>query len=217
MISHGQGKRFLKKVTNFGKGAIEGVAESANSAVYGTNLLPLVTLGIPGSSEAAILIGAFLIQGLRVGPLLIVHEPEIIYSMFAGMLIANIGVLIMGISAMNIFIKAVSVPRNILFPIILVLLFIGTYASSPWFFHFWVVIAFGILAYFMNKFGFSISAFCIGFVLGHYAETNFNHTVIIARGNLLSILSRPAFLIVLVIIIVIGILVARGTTSTNIK
>jgi len=65
------------------------------------------------------------------------------------------------------------------------------------------------------KFGFSISAFCIGFVLGHYAEMNFNHTVIIARGNFLNILSRPAFLIVLVIIIIIGILVARGTKSTK--
>ena len=219
LISHAQGKRFFKNVKNFGKGAIEGVAvaESANSAVYGTNLLPLVTLGIPGSAEAAVLIGAFLIQGLRVGPLLIVHEPEIIYSMFGGMLIANLGVLIMGTVAMNIFIKLVSVPRNILFPVIVIFIFTGTYASSPWFFHFWVVIAFGILGYFMDKFGFSVSAFCIGFVLGHYAEMNFNHTMIIARGNLLSIISRPAFLFVLAIIIAIGLLLARGTASTNKK
>ena len=209
LISHGMGRHVAKDKNNYGKGSLEGVAicESANSAVYGTNLLPLVTLGIPGSAEAAVLIAAFLIQGVPVGPLLINHEPGLIYGMFGGMLIADLFVLFIGIVAMHIFIKAVSLPRNILFPVITILLFIGTYAGSQWFFHFWVVIAFGILGYFMNKFGFSTSSLCIGFVLGRYAEMNFNHTIIILHGDILKVFFRPAFIILLVTMIMVGIII----------
>lgn len=209
LVAHGQGRSLATNIKNYGKGELEGVAvaEAANSAVYGTNLLPLVTLGIPGSSEAAVLIAAFLMQGIQIGPLLIKHEPDLIYSMFGGMIVANFVVLIVGFIALPIFIKAVSIPKNILFPTIVIFIFVGTFISRPRFFNFYVVIAFGVLGYFLNKYGFSISAFCIGYILGHYAEVGFNHTLIITRGNYLRLFYRPAFLIVLAIIITMGVLI----------
>lgn len=209
LVAHGQARQLARDKKKYGKGTLEGVAvaESANSAVYGANLLPLVTLGIPGSTEAAILIAAFLIQGIQIGPLLIKHEPEVIYSMFGGMILANLAVLFVGIMALPIFIKAISLPKNILFPIIGILVFVGTFAREPRFFHFWVVIAFGIIGYFMDKFGFSVASFCIGFILGRYAETTYNHTLIIAHENLLELFSRPPFLIVSAIIIIMGVLI----------
>ena len=123
------------------------------------------------------------------------------------MIVANLAVLFVGFAALPIFIKAVSIPKNILFPIIGILIFVGTYVSRPRFFNLWVVIVFGVLGYLMIKFGFSIGSFCIGYILGHYAEVGFNHTLIITRGNYLRLFSRPAFLIVLSIIITMGLLV----------
>jgi len=215
LVAHGQGKELARDKKNYGKGALEGVAvaESANSAVNGANLLPLVTLGIPGSAEAAVLIAAFLMQGIQVGPLLIKNEPEIIYSMFGGMILANLGVLFVGIIALPIFIKAISLPKNILFPIIGILIFAGSFAREQRFFHFWVIIAFGVIGYFMCKFGFSVASFCIGFILGRYAEIGFNHTLVITHENFLELFSRPAFLIVLAIIIIMWGLIV----STRIK
>lgn len=217
LVSHAQGRRIARDKKNYGKGVIEGVAvcESANSAVYGTNLLPLVTLGIPGSAEAAVLIGAFLMHGLQIGPLFIKNEPEIVYSMFGGMLVINLAILFVGIIALPIFIKAISLPKNILFPIIGILIFVGTFVSQHNFFNFWVVIVFGIIGYLMDKFGFSVPAFCIGFVLGHYAETGYNHTLIITHKNFLELFSRPVFLVVLAIVIMMMVLMKGINTKQD--
>jgi putative tricarboxylic transport membrane protein len=204
LIAHGQG-RLIARDSNYGQGSLEGVAvaESANSSVNGANLLPLVTLGIPGSGEAAVLMAAFLLHGMEVGPLLIRNYPEIIYRMFAGMLMANAGILVIGLLTMRHFVRAVTIPRNVLFPMILVLCFVGTWAREPLVIHLFMLVVFGILGYVMNKTGFSTPAFTIGFILGRIGEYSYNQTLIIARGNFWSILNRPAFLVVLFLLFII--------------
>lgn len=205
LIAHANGQNFVKEKEKYGKGALEGVAlaESANSAVYGANLLPLVTIGIPGSAEAAVLMGAFLLHGIHIGPLLIINHPEIIYKMFAGMILANVATLVVGFVFIPVYVKAITVPRNILFPIIMVMCFIGSFSETPRIFFLFVVIIFGIIGYFMDKMGLSVAALCIGFILGNYAEASLNKSMIIAKGSIFNLLQRPALIVVLIILAVL--------------
>lgn len=122
-------------------------------------------------------------------------------------MLATVAVLIVGTVALPFFIKAVTFPKNILFPIIGILIFTGIFVREARFFHFWVVIAFGIIGYFMDKFGFSVASFCIGFILGRYTEITYNHALIIIHENFLELFSRTAFLTILAIIIIMGVLI----------
>ena len=196
LIVHGQARMFAKNKENWGHGELEGVAvcESANSAVNGANMLPLVTLGIPGSTEAAILLGAFILHGIEIGPLMIKYYPEVVYRMYGGMLLANIGMILVGIPLVTLFIKAVSIPRGILMPIILSLCIMGIWLREPLVFHLWMLLFFGVIGVVMEKTGFSAAALTIGFILGTLLETSFSQSVIIARGDYLSLIARPGVL-----------------------
>ncbi|MDP2859360.1 MAG: tripartite tricarboxylate transporter permease [Bacillota bacterium] len=196
LIAHAQGRILAKDKSHYGKGALEGVAvcESANSAVNGANMLPLVTLGIPGSTEAAVLLGAFILHGIQIGPLMVKHYPEVVYRMYGGMLLANVGMLVVGLPLTALFVRAVTIPRGVLMPIILSLCFMGIWLREPLVFHLWMLIIFGLIGFFMDKMGFSAAALTIGFVLGNLLEMSFNQSVIIARGNYLSLLTRPGLL-----------------------
>lgn len=176
ILSYSQAKTFSKAPEKFGTGIPSGVvaSESANNGLTGGALIPLLSLGIPGDSTTAILIGAFTLQGIQVGPLFIGEHPEIWNSMIIALLVANILMFLIMYFAIRHLAKIVTVPKYILFPIILIMCVVGSYAINYGvMFDVWTLLIFGLFGYFAQKVGIEIAPFIIGFILGPSAEIYF--------------------------------------------
>ena len=200
-VSYGEAKRWCKRSEEFGSGRIEGVAaaEAGNNAVCGSAMIPLLTLGIPGDCVMAIILGAFIIRGLRPGPSLFSEHGDVVYTIFAGFLIAAILTLSIGLSSAKIFARTLNIPRKILLPIILSLCFVGSYAIQSSIFDVYITVIFGILGYVLTKFGFQSSPIVLAIILGPMAEYNFRLSLISSQGNYLIFLTRPICLTFLLI------------------
>ncbi|QGP94027.1 Tripartite tricarboxylate transporter TctA family protein [Neomoorella glycerini] len=212
-IAYSEEKRASKHPELFGTGILEGVAapEAANNAVVSGALVPLLALGIPGSAAAAILIGAFTIQGLQPGPLLFVKEPDLVYGLFASLLVGNIVMLAMGLMGTQLWAKVVTVPKNILTPIVLAMVIFAAYAESNNLFTVWLALLFGIIGYIMRKYDFPVAPVVLAVVLGEMIETSFRRALIISDGSLAIFISRPiASIILLISVISIGYQFFRG-------
>ena len=146
--------------------------EAANNGVTGGALIPLLTLGVPGDAVAAILLGALTLQGLQPGPILFRDHIDLVYTIFAGVLIANIFMFIMGILGIRMFTRIVSVPKYYLMPIIFILCIVGSYAINNSFFDVLVMLGFGIVGYLMQKVEMSGSPIVLAMILGPMAEEN---------------------------------------------
>jgi len=207
-VSYNEAKRFSKNKEEFGKGSVEGVAgaEAANNAVTGGALIPLMTLGIPGSSTTAVLLGGLMIQGLVPGNALFTEHAGVSYSVIIGFLFANILMGIVGILGAKYFIKVLDVPQSILIPIIIALCVIGSFAINNNIFDIWVMIFFGVLGFMMRKLSFSPAALILGLILGPIAEKGLDQSITMAQGNLFGFfLTRPiaiAFMALIIITIV---------------
>ena len=188
----------------FGKGALEGIAscEAANNASVSGALVPLLTLGIPGSSAAAVLIGALTIQGLQPGPLLFTKNPEIPYSIFACFLLAAPLMTLFGLTCSKLFSRVASVPNEILAFSVLGVCVLGTFAVGNSMFYVWVACLFGILGYFMKKFDFPTAPMVLALVLGPMAETNFRLALLMGSGSFSIFFTRPISLLMIVISVV---------------
>ena len=167
-VAYGEGKRRAKNPEEWGKGALEGIAapEAANNAVSGPSMAPLLTLGIPGSTIGAILVGVFLIHGIQVGPTLFVTSKELVYSLFAaGLLgIACYGLIgYFGAAAVGRLI--IKIPTRVLYPLVFLTAFVAAYASRGSLFDVWVMVAAGFAGWLMKKLDFNPAAFVISFVL----------------------------------------------------
>lgn len=184
-LSYAATKRFSKKPEKLGTGALEGIAatESANSAVSGANLIPLLTLGIPGNLTAALLVGAFLIHGVTPGPLIFERDAQLVYGLFAAMIIANIMVLIIGSVGLRLFALIVKVPPFVVYPIVLLLCVVGIYVSQGGMFAVWLMLGFAVLGYCMAKLDISVVCFIIGLVLGPMIELSIRQSVILLGRN----------------------------------
>lgn len=192
-LGYGAAKRASNDPDSFGKGNIEGVAaaEAANNAVIGANLIPLFTLGIPGNVASAMLIGAFIIHGVTPGPLMFEEHGRLVYGIYGGMMVGNILNLIVGAVGLRLFVKVLSVPRNIIYPVIIFICMTGAYIADSSLFAVGVMIFFAVLGYFMKKLEFSFVTFIIGFVLGPMFEMSLQQTLIISRNNIFIIFQRP--------------------------
>ncbi|MEL6809215.1 MAG: tripartite tricarboxylate transporter permease [Pseudomonadota bacterium] len=192
-LSYAATKRFSKAPEKLGTGAPEGIAatESANSAVSGANLIPLLTLGIPGNLTAALLVGAFLIHGVTPGPLIFERDAQLVYGLFAAMIMANILVLIVGSLGLRVFALIVKVPPFVIYPIVLLLCVVGIYVSQGGFFAVWLMLGFAALGWFMLKLRISVVCFIIGLVLGPMIELSIRQSVILLSRNPLAILDHP--------------------------
>jgi putative tricarboxylic transport membrane protein len=179
-ISYDIAKRSSKEPEMFGKGSLEGVAaaEGANSSSVGGALVPLLALGIPGSATDAVLLGAFMLHDLVPGPLLFRDNPEIVYGIFAALIIANIIMLFIGLYGNRLFIKVVSVPDAILYPLILVIAVIGSFSVSSSMFDVAACIGFGIVGWIFKRYGYPVAPVVLGIVLGNMVEENFRRAVI---------------------------------------
>ena len=199
-LSYAATKRFSKSPGKLGTGATEGIAatESANSAVSGANLIPLLTLGIPGNLTAALLVGAFLIHGVTPGPLIFQRDSSLIYGLFAAMIMANIMVLIIGSLGLRVFALIVKVPPFVVYPIVLLLCVVGIYVSQGGFFAVGVMLVFTVLGFFMQKLQISLVCFIIGLVLGPMIELSIRQSVILLSRNPSAIFDHPFALVLFV-------------------
>ena len=184
-VSYGQAKRMSKHPERFGTGIPEGIAapEAGNNGVSGGALIPMLTMGVPGDAVAAILIGALTVQGLQPGPMLFAEHPVLVYSIFLGMFVANVAMLVLGLSSLRLFVKVLSVPKSILTPMIFVLCVVGSYAINTSFFDVGVMLFFGVLGYFLQKADASVSPAVLGLILGPMAESNFRRALLMSEGN----------------------------------
>jgi len=192
-ISYAAAKQGSKSAETFGKGNLEGIAatESANSAVMGANLIPLLTLGIPGSVSAALLISAFMIQGIQPGPLLFEEQGQLIYGLFGAMLIANFTNLWVGLLGMRAWAKVVSAPESVIFSAAFLLCIVGVYLSTGDVFGVIIMFIFALLGFFMTAFGYSPVIFIIAFFLEPRFEISLVQTMATLNGEWGNLLDFP--------------------------
>ncbi|MBW1672929.1 MAG: tripartite tricarboxylate transporter permease [Deltaproteobacteria bacterium] len=200
-LSYDYARKISKNSDNFGKGEVEGVAapESANNAVAGGALIPMLTLGIPGDPITAILLAALMIQGLVPGPLLFIQTPQFVYSVFWAFLTANIMNLCLTFSTIKLWVRVLKVPERILLPIITSLCVVGTYALKISFFDTGVMFCFGLLGYFMKKHGFPIVPMLLAIILGPNLEEHLRISLIISQGDPTIFITHPISLIFIII------------------
>ncbi|TQS71576.1 tripartite tricarboxylate transporter permease [Rhodobacteraceae bacterium] len=180
ILSYSNAKTFSKHPERFGKGEPAGVmaSEAGNNGLTGGALVPLLSLGIPGDSTTALLIGAFTLQGVQVGPLFIGNNPGTWDAMIWAMLIANIAMFVMMYFAIRYFAMVVTIPKHILFPVILMMCVIGAYTINYGImFDVWTLLIFGIFGWAMGKLRLEVAPFIIGFILGPSAEVYFVKTL----------------------------------------
>lgn len=206
-IGYNESKRFRKDKEVFGTGVIEGVAgpEAANNAVTGGSLIPTLTLGIPGNSVTAILLGGLVIQGLRPGPDLFTIHGKITYTFFAGFVIVNIFMLILGMFGVRLFAKVSKISDAVLIPLIFSLSVVGSYAITNNYMDVWVMFIFGIVGYFAKKFNLNSAAIVLALILGPIGETGLRRTLIMNKGDY-TVLFRSPISWVLIIISVLSLL-----------
>lgn len=215
-----EAKRFSRDKEKFGTGCVEGVAapESANNAVTGGALVPLLTLGIPGSSVTAVLLGGILIQGLRPGRELFTTQADITYAVILGFLLANILMGIIAIAGARFFVKVTTVPQRVLAPIIVTLCIVGAFAINNSITDVWVMIVFGLIGYLLRKTGFPPAPVVLGIILGSIAEQGLRQSIDLAQGDVIGYyLSRPlsVVLIILILLSVVAPLVIRYFKSRS--
>lgn len=202
-VAYNEARRNSKRAENFGKGEVEGLAaaETANNAVTGGAMIPLLTLGIPGSAATAVMLGGMYIHGLQPGHELFSVNAHIVYAVIVGLFLANMLMGIVGLSLARQVVKVSMIPFAILAPIIVVLSVVGAYTINNSMFDVYVMVAFGLLGYLMRKTGFSTAAVVLAMILGSMAELGFRQSLVMSKGNLLAYyLDRPFSLLLLALI-----------------
>ena len=203
-MGYNEAKRISKHKEEFGNGSIEGIAgpEAANNAVTGGSMIPLMTLGIPGSPVAAILLGALMIHGLQPGYKLFTEEADITYPIIFGFLLANIGMFFIGKAFIRVLRHIVDIPPAVLNTLIVVLVAIGGYSISNSINDLFIAAIFGLVGYFCRISKFNSSALTLGLVLGTITEKGLRRSITMAKGDLLGYyLARPACIILAVLIL----------------
>jgi putative tricarboxylic transport membrane protein len=185
LMAYGLAKQISKNPEKFGNGAIEGVCapEAANNAASTGSMLPMLTLGIPGSPTTAILLGGMVIWGLEPGPRLFVDHSEFVWGLIASLYAANLFTLIINIAFIPVFIKVLKTPFTILAPIIFILCLIGGYAPTQNMHDVWLMVVFGIVGYLMRKLDYPLAPAVLAIVLGPLAEPAMRQSLIISDGE----------------------------------
>lgn len=199
-MTYNEAKRWSKYPEEFGKGSPEGVAapECANNVVTGAALVPLFSLGIPGSNSAAILLGGLLIHGLSPGPMLFERNPDVIYGLYGGLLVANAAMFLIGLIILPPCIWLVNRPKPYLIAFILALIFAGVFSVNQSMFDIGLVLGFGVLGYAMRQFDIPFLPMVLGVVLGHMVESNYRRSLVLSGGDHMVFLEDPISLGLLV-------------------
>ena len=201
MAAYGIQKRLSSKSDQFGTGIPEGVvaAEAANNAAVGGAFVPMLSLGIPGDPQTAILIGALMINGLAPGPMLFITRPDLISAIYLGNILSVLAFTIIGLTGARYYARLVQMPRHYLLPAILIFCMIGAYAIRNTVFDIWVMLGCGVLGYLLQKIHIQSAPIILGFVLGPILEENFRRSLIMSNGDWTTFLTRPISLALIII------------------
>src|SRR5215475_2119292 len=192
-MSYAFAKRFSKNPERFGKGELEGVVapETAAHAAGGASLLPMITLGIPGSPTAAVMLGGLIIWGLQPGPLLFTEKPDFVWGLIASMYTGNIIGVLMVLAFVPFFAAILRIPFAILTPLIVVVCAIGSYAVHNSMIDIWYMLIFGVLGYVFKKLDYPLAPLVLALVLGDLAENALRQSLIMSQGSLAIFFTRP--------------------------
>ncbi len=205
--SYAAAKRASKVPETFGKGSIDGLmaAETGDNACVPGAMIPVLTLGIPGSAPAAVLMAAMLIHGVRPGPMIMIEAPSFVYDVVAMMFFASLGILFYGLTLTKVLIKVLMVPKSIIVPIIFVLCVVGSFAIASRLFDVWVMLGFGVLGYVLRRLDYPVAPLVLGMVLGDLMEKGLRRGLVLSDGSLVPFLTRPicAALWITIVIVVL--------------
>lgn len=198
-------KKVSKTPEKFGKGHLPGLVapETANNAAVSGSMIPLLSLGIPGSASTAILLGALILYGLQPGPLLMINNPDLTWGVVSSMYLGNAILLIVNIVAIPIFLAIVKVEYKILIPIIVILCIVGTYSLNNSLIEVFLLLAFGIIGLLMKLYGYSPAALVLALVLGPLAENNLRQSLIMSDAGIEIFFTRPISLLFFILIVII--------------
>ncbi|TQO18933.1 putative tricarboxylic transport membrane protein [Rhodoglobus vestalii] len=218
-LSYAAEKRMAKgkRKSEFGNGAIEGVAgpEAANNAAAAGVLVPLLTLGLPTTATAAIILSAFQSYGIQPGPLLFENQSALVWALIASLYIGNIMLLVLNLPLVGIWVKVLQVPRPYLYAGILLFAALGSYAMNFNYLDVLILLAIGILGFLMRRFGYPVAPMVIGGILGPMAETQLRKTLAISQGDLSALVTSPFAAIAyvsLILIVMVGLWLKRRQT-----
>jgi len=185
-MSYAFAKRFSRQPDRFGKGEIEGIVapETAAHAAGVAAMLPMITLGIPGSPTAAVLLGGLMIWGLQPGPMLFIEQKDFVWGLIASMYLGNLAGLFVVLTCVPLFAAILRVPFSIIAPVILVICAVGAYTVHNSMFDVWMMLVFGVLGYVFSKLGYPLPPLVLAIVLGDKAEESFRQAMLSSQGNL---------------------------------
>jgi putative tricarboxylic transport membrane protein len=198
-ISYGLEKAVSRRPEQFGKGVVEGVAapEAANNAETGGALIPMLTLGIPGSSTTAVLLAALVLWGFKPGPLFIPEQPALFWGLVASMYIGNAMLLVLNMPLVPLFAQVLRTPAYILYPVIFGISIVGVYSTSGSLFDVWLLAGFGLLGYLMRKLDYPTAPLILGLVLGGAMERALRQSLMMSDGAVSILVSRPVSAVML--------------------
>src|SRR3954454_1847969 len=191
-MSYGVARRFSRDGDKFGSGQVEGVVapETAAHAAGTSALLPMLTLGVPGSPTAAVLLGGLLIWGLQPGPLLFIEQKDFVWGLIASMYLGNIAGLVVVLTCVPLFAAILRIPFSIIAPVIVVICAIGSYTVHNSMFDVWMMMAFGVAGYALKKTNYPLAPMVLAIVLGYRAEASFRQAMLVGQGDMLIFFSN---------------------------
>ncbi|MBI4274381.1 MAG: tripartite tricarboxylate transporter permease [Rhizobiales bacterium] len=200
--SYAAARRASKEKEKFGKGSIEGLmaAETGDNACVPGAVIPVLTLAVPGSAPAAVLLAAMLIHGVNPGPLIMIEAPHFVYDVVAMMFIASVGILIYGLTLTGLLIKILQFPHVLIMPIIFVLCAVGSYAIASRLFDVYVMLAFGVIGFGLRQMNFPMAPLVLGIVLGDLLEKSLRRGLILTDGDLTPFFTRPISFVMFVLV-----------------
>ena len=186
-------KRLAVKDNQFGNGDLRGLAapETANSASACGSLVPMLTLGVPGSGTTAVMLGALTLYNITPGPLLFQNQPDIVWGLIASLFIANLMLIVINVPMIKLFTKVLAVPYWAMVPVIAIITSIGVYAVHATTFDLYLMIGIGVAGYILRKMDFPLSAILLGFILGGLMEQNLRRALSISDGSMSILFSSP--------------------------
>lgn len=210
-MAYSEASRSSKTPEKFGHGALEGVAapEAANNATTGSAMIPMLTLGIPGDDITAILMGAFMIQGITPGPTIFYENTALIYGIFGSLFLCDLILFIIAKMGFNLWVKLSQLPKHLIFSCVTIFCFVGAYSINQSLFDVFTLVMFGIIGFFMKKYQFSPGAFIIGFILGPIWERAFDQAMVTSDGSFMIFFTRPISAVFLVLALASIVSIAR--------
>jgi len=200
--SYAAAKRASKEKEKFGKGSIEGLmaAETGDNACVPGAVIPVLTLAVPGSAPAAVLLAAMLIHGVNPGPLIMIENPKFVYDVVAMMFIASVGILLYGLTLTRPLIWVLQFPKTLIMPVIFVLCVVGSYAIAQRMFDVYVMLAFGVIGFALRQMNFPMAPLVLGIVLGDLLEKSLRRGLVLSDGDLLPFFTRPIAFVMFVLV-----------------